>query len=414
MKDSLVTLTSLLIERVRSTSLPEEASAPTTMTVQETPPSSNKPSPTNLGSNRFATPPARDADGNLVNPKPSPKPKVIELSSPAPAERIPRRSSLAIKQLAAIEQSNKMGGKIYVPDRAMSVQFKLNNPNGASPTTQGSQQITIEGVPLKIRSTPAVTDFTPPKRWTKDARSALDPKVKEIFLRSAQGWVLAKDNKLQVMTIKEDDEKLLFSVKNLQQQLETLQEHCYNHDIADVFNIVEPIDIANSSEVSGTTYNLFADYATLHPAQVALSCAWYNLWVDDESVHENLRITYELVRNNCDTDLWSKASIKYKEFAAIQRGGPLALYFALNRVLDVSENSLENLVTRYEALELTKFRGENVEDAISLVKCIHQVLTQCSTDLRTYVPQNFNESLLKILQTSSIGDFNDVFDFELK
>ena len=76
--------------------------------------------------------------------------------------------------------------------------------------------------------------------------------------------VLPKDNKLSPMTIKNDDEKLLFSDKNLQCQLDEIKKHCIRYDIDDVYTIVEPVDVMNSPEISTTTYNLFVDYATLH------------------------------------------------------------------------------------------------------------------------------------------------------
>ena len=56
----------------------------------------------------------------------------------------------------------------------------------------------------------------------------------------------------------------------------------------------------------------------------------------------------------------------------------------------------------------------SVEEAIGLLKSIHMILSQCSTDTNDYVPQDFDEQLLKIFQTTSVEDFNSVFDFELK
>ena len=86
----------------------------------------------------------------------------------------------------------------------------------------------------------------------------------------------------------------------------------------------------------------------------------------------------------------------------------------LKRILDISENSLKNLQTRFKLLKISKIPGENVEEAIGLLKSINTILSQCSTDTNDYVPQDFDEQLLKIFQTTSVEDFNSVFDFELK
>ena len=273
----------------------------------------------------------------------------IELASPVLKKADPRRSSMAFKHLAAIKQNNLLGGKVYVPDpmsgEARTLQLQTTLSNDLTKSKPEVQEITLNGVPIKLKKKPNTLPFSLPKRWTRADRKGFLPKEKEIYRKSATGsWVLPRDNKLQVLTIKNDDEKLLFSVKNLQHQLGILQEHCFVHDLDDVFTIVEPVDVANSPQIGSQTYNLFRDYATLHPAQIALSNAWYNTWVDDAVTLENLSMTTDLFKNNSEDDLSIKASIKHKEFAPIQQGGPLYLYFVLKRILNVSENSLLNLV----------------------------------------------------------------------
>ena len=39
---------------------------------------------------------------------------------------------------------------------------------------------------------------------------------------------------------------------------------------------------------------------------------------------------------------------------------------------------------------------------------------QSSTDVRNYVPDDFAETVLKVFTTSSLPEFNDIFDDELK
>ena len=329
-----------------------------------------------------------------------------------------RRSSLAMKQNFAINQNNLLGGKQYVPDKGDAVanvpkQTPTKFP--ASNEVPANQEIQINGRVLQLNDKPNEVDNDDGKRWNKFERSKLSVRDRETFMTKATSpFVLPKDNKLQPMTIKNDDEKLLFSVKNLQFQLDEIEKHCIKYDIDDVYTIVEPIDVMNSPEISTTTYNIFVDYATLHPSQVAVSNAWYRLWVKEPAIRENLSIGYDLFKNLTDGDLWMKSNTQYNDFAQIQQGAPLILFFILKRILDVSENSLKNLEKRFRTFKITKIKGENIEEVVTLLKSIHSVLLQCSTDEHTYVPQDFDETLLKIFQTSSVKTFNDIFDFELK
>ena len=55
--------------------------------------------------------------------------------------------------------------------------------------------------------------------------------------------------------------------------------------------IVVPIDVRNSPQLEPVAHDLFRDYSTLHPDVVANSCSWYNLWVTESYVKENMVYT---------------------------------------------------------------------------------------------------------------------------
>ena len=348
-----------------------------------------------------------------------PSPTIVELASPAPVRSRNRRDSELFRITShAITQNNRFGGKKYQPPRLTSrhLTFPENNEEDDLDSilsgVDAPQKITINGIDVPLVSRPSDGPFVPPKRWNSVTRRSLDAETLDLFWRSAGGYVLPKSNKIESLGYKLEEDKLVFYVKNLQTQLQTLRDHCYTHDILEVFTIVVPEDANTTSRISERTYDLFTDHAKLHPTVVANSNAWYNLWVRSPAVRENLLITLDLVRNNVDPKLWSQAFEDHNEFTPVQRGGPLVLFFVLKRALDVSETSMQYLLTRVKALKISSLPGENVDEAVSLIKSVYTALKQCSTDVRNFVPDDFPETVLKVFQTTSVPAFNKVFEDE--
>ena len=346
----------------------------------------------------------------------------------SPVKRSNRRSTTFKLHRKAIEMSNKVSGKhgkhfTRMDDDSESDSEDSNAPDKKKTVRTNAPKIIILGEEVKLATKPnsiTKTDFLPPKRYYLTKRKDLSDEAFDVFYKAATGFALTKDNKLEVVSLRHDDEKILFSIKNIQFQLQTLLEFCYKMDTLNVFTIVSPKDQDKTAAISSATYNLFEDYPVLHPAQVANSNAWCNTWVQTDPqcrsqtspTHENLQITYEFIKKNTDTGLIAKAVEEHNEYLPVQQGGPLLLYLVLKKMLDVSETSLEYLRKRVKAIKLSELPGENVEEAVSLIKSTHKVLTQCSTVERQYVPDDFSETILKVFQTSSQPAFNRVFETE--
>ena len=94
-------------------------------------------------------------------------------------------------------------------------------------------------------------------------------------------------------------------------------------------HIVVPVDVTNSSALEKRACHVLDDCSHLHPAHVANSCTWCNLWVDSDYVHQNMAITLTLVQHNTDEELWLKCLETYEECAPVQQGGPLMLFLIL-------------------------------------------------------------------------------------
>jgi hypothetical protein len=157
----------------------------------------------------------------------------------------------------------------------------------------------LDGCPLTIKSIPTdVNCLQPVRTWNKLDRKNLDSKTKQLFVKSATGYVLTKSNKLTVFSMQDTNDDKLKQLNSLQTQLKLLRAHMQNYDILDMFTIIVPTNVLKSPLLTDYYFDLLRDYAKLDDNIVANSCAWYNMWVKEEYVQENMAHTYTLLQNN--------------------------------------------------------------------------------------------------------------------
>lgn len=251
------------------------------------------------------------------------------------------------------------------------------------------------------------------KIWNKTERHELSHEDKAHFVKAATSYaVLSKHNKLDIYSLKENEDGSLHNVRNTQLQLRQLQTHTYNFDIGDVCVIVQPYDVLKTSAIGKTRFNLFQDFAKLDAAMVATSNAWYNTWVDAPYIQENMTYLLQLLQNNTSESLWNKCLEEYEAYHAVYQGGPLMLFLILKRIQSNSENAIQHLKDRIKNLKIRDLKGEDVDLAVSLIRSTHKALSQASADDRNYVPDDFPQTVLQVLQTSSVKKFNDAFSLE--
>jgi hypothetical protein len=184
------------------------------------------------------------------------------------------------------------------------------------------------------------------------------------------------------------------------------------YDIADCMYVVVPVDVMRSVTIEKTQFTVFEDYPRLHECHVANSCTWYNRWVTDEYVHENMVLTLNLLQNNTEESLWNKCYERYEEFEPMQQGGPLMAFLILKLIQDSSEKALEHLKAQLETLKISSIPGEDVEVAVSLIKATHRVLKCASSKTKSYVPSDFSRTVFIVFQTTSVHEFNLLFKDE--
>jgi hypothetical protein len=102
-----------------------------------------------------------------------------------------------------------------------------------------------------------------------------------------------------------DDQDKLEDTYNLTVLIRTSRAHLTKlFDCHDVFVALKN-DQDDDSHVLGMV-NLFETYTTVSAAEVAKSIKWMREWLADDTIEENLMLTYAYFENNCDSELWSQ------------------------------------------------------------------------------------------------------------
>ena len=60
-------------------------------------------------------------------------------------------------------------------------------------------------------------------------------------------------------------------------------------------------------------------------------------------------------------------------------------------------------------MKLSELEGEDVDVAISLLRSTYSALESASTPSRNYIPDDFPRTIMQVLQTSSVPEFNQAF-----
>jgi len=327
---------------------------------------------------------------------------VFQLDDLPPVERESRRSS---QHFEAVDEARR---QLLATPAAK----KLPEDGRKTKSSANVKNVLIGSHLVTVREKKEVGTLREPRLWDKIKRGSLEPKSKMLFHEKAVYYVLPKSNKLAARPskVKADDE--LKHVMQLRTQLTALKTHMYLFDIDDVFTIVKPVDVHATGQLESSSYDLLRDYGKLEPQQVALSNLWYNSWVEDEYIQENLSITQQFLKNNTEDTLWNKALEDAQSYPTQSHGGPLMFVLLMKRIQDSSAIALAHLLTQIRNLKISDLQGEDVDEAVSMIRSVYNLMLNTSTDRHNYVPDDFPKNVLSIFQTTSVGDFNKMFEQE--
>jgi hypothetical protein len=119
---------------------------------------------------------------------------------------------------------------------------------------------------------------------------------------------------------------------------------------------------------------------------------------------QDLQWSQELIENSCDEDLRIKVLERLRPIPDVEQGGPLFYYMMIQLIQTDAEQAVRTLIDKLEHLSLKTLSGENIFTACSLIRGVLARLKSVNQ-----VPHDVETTLLDILQTSSVEDFNTVF-----
>jgi hypothetical protein len=237
----------------------------------------------------------------------------------------------------------------------------------------------------------------------------LDAEQFQLFYTRATGFVLSKNNKLALPSYKQNEDGTLKGLNYVSSQLKELKNHLTKYDMINVFGIVQPVDVANSIELETEVFRFFEDYPRLSIPLIANSNHWWSANIKSDWIKQNLEFSFEFLKANTSESLWGKARAEYDTFEPCRRGGPLMLYLILNRIQDCSEASIDLLKVRLKSMKISELPGEDIEVAVSFIKSCQAALIGASRPEKWHVPDDLSQTVLQIMQTTTVEAFNKVF-----
>ena len=141
--------------------------------------------------------------------------------------------------------------------------------------------------------------------------------------------------------------------------------------------------------------------------EVEAHCRIMNRHPDEEYPVSN-HLSMVIVLNNCKRELRAKIEAQLAVARARDEqcvGGALALYFARRAVVQASQEYSEQLVENLKHFKMSDVTNENAEQVCRILRHSYAILTAANQ-----LPQNTNKRTLDILGTSSVPEFNKVFE----
>jgi hypothetical protein len=105
-------------------------------------------------------------------------------------------------------------------------------------------------------------------------------------------------------------------------------------------------------------------------------------------------LSYNLIKNNTDDNLFNKCLEEYEMFHPMQQGGPLILFLVLKKVHNASDQRLKHLKDKVATLKISDLEGENVNTAVSLINAVYSIFISSSTATQSHVPPEWSKTLI--------------------
>jgi len=163
------------------------------------------------------------------------------------------------------------------------------------------------------------------------------------------------------------------------------------------------VDVQAVEEVG----DLFKLWHQVTLQQVFDSCCLYFNFSESEIEAQNLNLTWELLLANVDADLRATIIAEVGRFipqnADCAQSGPMALWVIANRIIRTTEALSHNVITGIMGMGLIHFKGENVLQAVAVLRNVLLFLGHGTTRNRT--PPNLLDILFDVFLRCSSPTF---------
>ena len=271
-------------------------------------------------------------------------------------------------------------------------------------TTTGTVPITINGVTIEVNDQATPSQNVETALFKKEDREGMGAeKRQELFAKAST----STPAKFDLLSPNITDVKQLEDCYNLNLMVSRLKSQHVMYDMHDVFMVVTPDGTgpALKTDAKNEPKDLYSFYSDLTEEQVALSNEWYSTWPKKSWYRENLMLTAKQLEVSMKNTLWTKVYERYKRYKTEQQGGPLVFIIMMKLLVTHTEQATKSLVETVENLKISKVRGENVSKVVSLILGAYERLEAIET-----IPEDFDKTVLTVLQTSSVDKFNKVFE----
>jgi hypothetical protein len=280
----------------------------------------------------------------------------------------------------------------------------------ATSTVAMSKNVTFQGVSIEVSTNgPTAATLTNSCLYPKEERATMtSDKLNELFDRATR----ERQTKYDILTMSITDTDKLDDTYNLQVMVMKTKTHCVRYDMENVFQVIKT-NPEDKTEIIGVT-DLYADYTTLTQKDVATSNKWYKtMTVDPQRKYfdTNLKLTYDYLENNIEPRLLSKCHETYSQYPSDEQGGPLLFKIMIDQLQVSTEAATRYFLNLLRDLKVSAFDGENIDQVVSMVRAAVQRLKNLKDPrtLKNAIPENLQQTLLDIFQTTSVAKFNALF-----
>jgi hypothetical protein len=222
----------------------------------------------------------------------------------------------------------------------------------------------------------------------------------DALLKLQKSSTIGMTNKFALMNHTTDDQ--LVECYNLSLRIEELKTRLKKNDTISGFDIFEQV-LTQPTTLMPRELPLIAQIDDLTEALVRSSMKFKRYYGQPYDV-QDLQWSQELIEQSCEEDLRIKVMERLRPVPDVEQGGALFYFIMIQLIQTDAEQAVRTLTEKLEKLSLKSLAGENIFTACSLIRGVMDRLKTVNK-----VPHDVEATILDILQTSSVDDFNSVF-----